>query len=232
MQLPTGSRILEVGCGAGHLAVELAKRGYEVEATDALPEMVELTRRHGEEANVSTQLHSSVVDAHALAFVEETFDAVIALGVIPWLHSPQTALEEVARVLKPGRYALVTANNRRRLFDLLDPRLNPALRPLKQATKRLLGSLGMRFERRSVPWRAHTLGEADELLAAAGLERITGLTVGFGPVTFLGHRLLPEHVGCRLHQRLQRTADRGVPGIRSLGAQYVVLARKASGAPG
>jgi len=230
-QLPAESRILEVGCGAGHVAVELARRGYKVDATDALPEMVELTRRHGEQANVSARLQAGVADAHALEFDDATFDAVIALGVIPWLHSPQTAVEEFARVLKPGSYAIVTANNRRRLSFLLDPTYNPALRPLKEATKRLLASLRMRNERRGVPWRTHTLREVDGLLSAAGLQKITGLTVGFGPVTFFGYRLLPGQLGCRLHQGLQLAAERRVPGIRSLGAQYVALARKASDAP-
>ncbi len=44
LALPTGSRILEIGCGAGSTAVELARRGHWVEAVDVVPSMIEMTR--------------------------------------------------------------------------------------------------------------------------------------------------------------------------------------------
>src|SRR5207249_3413113 len=96
LQLPMQSRILEVGCGTGVMAVELARRGFEVDATDTVADLVELTRRRGEQANVSARLRTVLNDVHALDFDEETFDVVTALGVIPWLHSPQTALHQIA----------------------------------------------------------------------------------------------------------------------------------------
>jgi SAM-dependent methyltransferase len=225
------SRVLEVGCGAGLMAVELARRGFEVDATDTVAEMIELTRRRGQQANVSARLRTVLNDVHTLDFDEETFDVVIALGVIPWLHSPQTAVHEIARVLKPGAHLIVSANNVARLTHLIDPKYNPALRRLREAVKRLLNRVGIRFTRGGAPSRLHSLRDFEALLSAVDLQTVKGFTLGFGPFTFCGHRFLPTRVEPRLHQWLQRGAERGVPGIRSLGAQYLVLARKAANEP-
>jgi 2-polyprenyl-3-methyl-5-hydroxy-6-metoxy-1,4-benzoquinol methylase len=228
LQMPVQARILEVGCGAGLMAVELANRGFQVDATDAVAEMVELTSRHAEEANVSARVRAALGDVHALDFAEDTFDVVIAMGVLPWLHSPQTAIREIGRVLKPDGRLIITANNRNRLPFLLDPVYNPALRPLRRAVKGLLVRLGMRFTREGVSPRTHSLREVDALLRAGGLEKVTGCTVGFGPLTFFRRSVLPTRLQQRLHHWFQLRADHGVLGIRSLGAQYVVLARRES----
>lgn len=231
LQLPVGSRILEVGCGAGLTSVELARRGFEVDATDTVPEMIELTRRHGEQANVGARLRPGLKDVHALDFEGEAFDAVVALGVIPWLHSPQTALLEIARVLKPGGHLIVNADNAARLTDLVDPRYNPALTPLREAFKRLLRRMGIRRTGHGAPSRKHSLRGFERLLSSAGLQTVKGCTLGFGPFTFLGYKLLSARLELRLHRWLQLRADQGMPGIRSVGAQYLVLGRKAANEP-
>jgi ubiquinone/menaquinone biosynthesis C-methylase UbiE len=231
LQLPVRSRILEVGCGAGLTAVELARRGFEVDATDAVPDMIELTRRHAEQEHVGARLRPALNDVHALDFEGETFASVVALGVIPWLHSPETAIHEIARVLKPGGHLIVNADNRARLTDLLDPRYNPALAPLREALKRLLGRLGVRRAASGAPSWRHSVREFERLLSAAGLQTVKGFTLGFGPFTFFGYRLVPARLEPRLHDWLQRRADQGTPGIRSVGAQYLVLARKAANEP-
>jgi ubiquinone/menaquinone biosynthesis C-methylase UbiE len=227
LQLPAQSRILEVGCGAGVMAVELARKGFEVDATDTVTEMLELTQRRGEEANVAARLRTFVNDVHAIDFDGETFDLVIALGVIPWLHSPQAAVNEIARVLKPGAHFIISANNAARLTHLVDPRYNPALRPLRKAVKRLLERLRvLRARGGDVPARLHSPREFDGLLAAAGLAKVKGMTLGFGPFTFLGHRFLPARLEPGLHHWLQVRAEQGISALRSRGTQYLVLACK------
>jgi 2-polyprenyl-3-methyl-5-hydroxy-6-metoxy-1,4-benzoquinol methylase len=93
------------------MAAELAKRGFDVDATDAVADMIELTRRHAAQANVSERVRTSLSDVQALEFEDQTFDVAVALGVLPWLHSPQIAVHELARVLKPGAHLVLSANN-------------------------------------------------------------------------------------------------------------------------
>ena len=229
--LPDGARVLEVGAGAGLTSVTLAGRGYQVTAVDASGAMTETIRRRAAEAAVASRLQVSIGDAHLLPFGCRVFSLVVALGVIPWLHSPERAAREMARVLAPGGYLVVSADNRVRLTDLVDPLRSPVTGPLRRTAKSALAATGR--------WRPagngalatfHRRGEFDHILAGAGLEPVAGATFGFGPFTLLGRRLLSAPVGVRVDASLQKLADRGVPGVRSAGAQYLVVARKPTSA--
>jgi ubiquinone/menaquinone biosynthesis C-methylase UbiE len=225
LALPPGSTVLEVGCGAGLMAVALARRRLRVYATDTVTAMIDLARTRAAEAGVSHLVEVRKSDVHALDFEDATFDLVIALGVIPWLHSPRYALHEMARVLKPGRALIASVNNAARLHYLFDPKLTPRLAGVRRAVKKMLR---MHSRSRSGAARSnlHSCKEFERLLTSARLIKEQGRTFGFGPFTFLGRRILPERIGVDLHNRLQRLADRGFVGIASRGAQYMVVARK------
>jgi SAM-dependent methyltransferase len=218
-ELPADSRVLDVGCGAGHLAMELAERGLRVAGVDASPAMVEATARHAQERGLGERVTVAVADAHALPFEPGDFELVVAVGLIPWLHAPDTAVAEMARVLRPGGKLVLTADNRARLVNFTDPRLMPGL-----ATRR---PAQLAARRRRVPVsRLEFPGSVDRLVVQSGLRPIAARTVGFGPLTFLGHPLFDDGRGIRLNRRLQRLADRGVPGLKWTGWHYVIHARK------
>ncbi len=224
LALASGSQILEIGCGAGVMAVALAQRGCHVHAIDSAQAMVELARQHATETGTSEMLSLSIGDVHALAFEDEAFDLVIAIGVIPWLERAELAMQEMARVTKPDGHIIFTTANWAGLASILDPVVNPPLAPLKQRAKAMLeraGVLhhhppGMTFHRRSY---------IDKALARLDLVKVGGMTRGFG-FSFFRLSIFPEPLGTRLHQRLQRLADRNVPVLRSTGMAYLVLARK------
>jgi len=202
LELAPGARVLDAGCGAGRLAAALGLRGFAVSAVDASPEMVALARENGVEAELG--------DAQTLGFPDDAFELVLGIGLLPWLSSPIQGLRELARVLRPGGYVILTTDNPRRLSWFLDPRHLPWLAPLRRALR----------PRRQ---RLHTPRQADGLLAQAGLEKARGETLGFGPFTFLGRRMLASP---RLEARLQAMADGGTVGLRASGRQYLALARK------
>jgi ubiquinone/menaquinone biosynthesis C-methylase UbiE len=230
LDLPAGSAALEVGPGAGYTTVALARRGLKVTAIDATPALLELTRRQVEAADLPTpgpgQVGLLLGDTHQLPVADARFEVAVALGVLPWLHTPAQAVAELARVLRPGGHLVVSADNHARLTHWLDPLWNPALRPVRQAVKALLGATGRwRPRDHGVPATYHRLGEVDRLLTRAGLERRAGVTLGFGPLTLAGRPVLPKRIGQRVDRRLQQLADRGVPWLRSAGAHYLVIAR-------
>src|SRR6476661_4370077 len=226
--LVPGSRVLEVGCGAGGAAVALARRGFEVEASDIVSSMLVLAREESIAAGVGPKTRFIRGDAHTLGFADRSFDLVIALGVLPWLHSPPTAAREMVRVLRVGGYLVLNAGNRQRLTWFLDPRHSAWAAPLRRA----------RARRRRKPWIApnqprlpnvYVPSELDRLVADLGLERLRGATFGFGPFTFRDRTVRPNTLGLFLNRQLQRLADRGVRGLTSTGSQYVVIARKPTG---
>lgn len=229
LHLPLSSRVLEIGCGAGFLSVALARKGYWIDAMDSTPAMVELARTNAARSRVARRINICEGDVHSLSLPANEYDVVVALGVIPWLHSEQRALEEMKRILKPGGFLLITADNEVRLNRVLDPRSTPLLKPIRQTAKYIIqtiaGSSGIstQFE----PKR-HCPSEIDAMIRNVGLSKVQSAAIGFGPFTFFGKPVLSDHSGVWLHRRLQRLSLHGVAGIRSLGSHYLVLARKLS----
>lgn len=237
LALPRESRILEVGCGAGLTTIELARRGYTVYATDSSRAMVERTLRGVIESDVGDRVKVFRGDVYSLPFEDDMFTSVFAMGVISWLESPNRAVREMARVVKPGGYVILSSLNLMRLDHLIDPRLNPAFAPLKHLLKRTLERAGLRKhpgksrssqapQRPRGGPRNRTTSYIDWVIFQNHLENVKAVTLGFGPYKFLGCKFLPDSIGIKLHHRLQALADRGVAGLRSTGSQYVVLARK------
>lgn len=226
MRLPEGSRVLVVGCGTGVTALSLAERGFRVEATDVVEAMLVHARRLAAEAGVTERMAVRRADAHDLPHGDASFDVVLALGVLPWLHSPLRAGREMVRVLRPGGHLVLNVGNRHRLTWLTDPLYNPVLAGV---SRRILHPFRRLRDRREAigsfvdVWVPE---ELDDLVAEIGAVPVRSATHGFGPVTLFGRRVLPHRIGVALHRALQRLADRGVPLLRGAGAQYSVLARK------
>jgi SAM-dependent methyltransferase len=96
--------ILEVGCGTGVIAEELARiTPARVVGLDIDPTMLTLTTR--QESRV-TYVQG---DAHALPFPGESFDAVVCHYLLLWLADPVQGVREMARVIRPGGRVLACA---------------------------------------------------------------------------------------------------------------------------
>ncbi len=89
--------VLELACGTGILSVQLAGNVKMLEATDFSEEMIKQAKRKCH----SSRLHFSVQDATALPYAPETFDAVVISNALHIMPSPEKALAEIRRVLKP-----------------------------------------------------------------------------------------------------------------------------------
>ncbi|HEY1350078.1 MAG TPA: class I SAM-dependent methyltransferase [Ktedonobacteraceae bacterium] len=220
--LPPDSRVLEVGCGAGFMALALAERGYNVQAIDSVAGMIEVARKNAAGRELAGHLALEVGDTYALQFADACFDLVLAVGVLSWLEHIAPAIQEMARVLKPGGHLLLTCGNQAGLANQFDPVISPLLTPLKIGVKSVLVRAGLRSPTPVMRFpRTRTI---DRTLARLHLARVKGETRGFG-FSFL-RRSLPDPLGSALHRRLQGLADRGTPLLRSTGRTYHVLARK------
>ena len=233
LDLPSHARILEVGCGAGLITVALARNGHTVDAMDSTAAMLEVTRKGAAHRGVEDRIRLHLADAHALPFDAQTFDLVIAIGVIPWLHSEAVAIQEMQRVLKPGGYLFVTADNNARLNRILDPLSCPLLTPLRLGAKGLLEVLGLWSPDSAFQPKRHYPRQVNRLIGNCGFEEVKSCTVGFGPFTLFGKQLFSETIGVRLNRRLQALASRrGVAFLRWTGSHYLVLGRKVRSSTG
>lgn len=99
-------RVLEIGCGTGYFTKELAKTGGEIVAIDVSPDLLDAARAAVTDGNVSFENAS----AHALAYADASFDAVVGSSVLHHLDV-DLALPQFFRVLKPGGLFLFTEPN-------------------------------------------------------------------------------------------------------------------------
>jgi SAM-dependent methyltransferase len=109
-----GDRVLDLGCGAGRHAFESARRGARVVAMDTdrgeleqVAAMFAAMARAGELPDGADGV-TVTGDATAMPFPADAFDIVIASEVLEHIGADQTAMNEIARVLRPGGIAAVT----------------------------------------------------------------------------------------------------------------------------
>jgi ubiquinone/menaquinone biosynthesis C-methylase UbiE len=99
-QVGKGSRVLDVACGPGYVAVAAAARGAHATGIDFSSEMVEEARRR------YPGIDFTEGDAEELSFPESSFDAIVMNFGMLHLGRPERALQESHRVLRPsGRIA-------------------------------------------------------------------------------------------------------------------------------
>jgi 2-polyprenyl-3-methyl-5-hydroxy-6-metoxy-1,4-benzoquinol methylase len=230
-------RVLDIGCGAGMLSIELARRGLQVEGIDPVPEMIDLARRTSEEKGVAKQPSFSVGNIYAIDAPDASYDVVVALGVFVYLDRPKDALREMRRVTKPGGYIIFSTENQYALMGWLDPLRNPLLRACWVPILTALRKRGItirnpwpdKMASKGTPWLEMQPGDphlTDRLIAFSGLRKCKGITMSFYPIMFMGHPLLPKSLGIWLGECLDRMSRQKIPLIRSLGEIYLVMAKK------
>jgi ubiquinone/menaquinone biosynthesis C-methylase UbiE len=85
-------RVLEVGCGRGHLTKALAELGIDVTGVDANPQAAE----------VAVSQRVQTMRAERLQLPDDSFDAVVSVHALEHVLPIEKALAEMARVLRPG----------------------------------------------------------------------------------------------------------------------------------
>jgi len=90
-----GERILDLGCGTGHLTAQIAESGAQVLGVDYSADMVAAARK------AYPDLKFEISDARNLNYRNE-FDAVFSNATLHWIHEPELVLRGVWRALRPG----------------------------------------------------------------------------------------------------------------------------------
>jgi tellurite methyltransferase len=101
----TGS-VLDLGCGLGNLAVEVARRGASVVAVDASPTAVAHIQRVAEQEKLALQGVQADLSNYQ---IDGQFDAIVAIGLLIFFERVRALelLEEIQRHVKPGGCAVI-----------------------------------------------------------------------------------------------------------------------------
>jgi phosphatidylethanolamine/phosphatidyl-N-methylethanolamine N-methyltransferase len=161
-----GGRVLEVGVGTGISLPQYAPH-VRIFGTDISEAMLRKARARVSELHLKNVEGLAVMDAEKLELPDCSFDVVMAQYVVTAVPNPEAALDEFARVLRPGGELIiltrVSADAGMRRF--IEQRLQPVVRPLGFRTAEfawsryarwLAGAHGMQLvERRLVPPLGH-----------------------------------------------------------------------------
>lgn len=154
LRLQPGAEVLDAGCGVGHVAMHLARKGLRVRGIDVVRNHVKWARQsireHGLEKDVTVRL----MDYHHLDdFPDASFSGVYTMETFVHATDPEKALGEFFRVLKPGGSIA--------LYEYDHPDFNTALKDIPED---LVESMDQVNTRASMP--------ANEVFLQGALQRM------------------------------------------------------------
>jgi ubiquinone/menaquinone biosynthesis C-methylase UbiE len=128
LRAPRDAAILDVGCGTCAHAIRLARRGFVVEAVDFSQAALKLAAARVAREKLEGRIRLHREDLLRLSSKDRTFDYILCWGVLMHIADVETAIAELARVLKPGGILVISEANVRSLQARLTRVLRPLLR--------------------------------------------------------------------------------------------------------
>lgn len=122
--LHAGSRLLEIGCGAGNLLLQAAAPGSYPVALDLAMQALRFVRSRFREAEGRASAPGGYACTQAigelLPLADGSFDCVLMSEVIEHLEAPQVSIREATRVLRSGGRLLLTTPNYRSFWPIME----------------------------------------------------------------------------------------------------------------
>ena len=142
----TKADVLDVGCGTGHMSLELLQQGYNVTSVDLSIELTNFTKyvvkKHGYDANVKC------LDINNLISLEtKDFDAVICLDVIEHISDDEFALRNIISVMKSKGLLVCSVPALELLYGIRDKEMGHFRRYSKKDLIKKMESAGFVVEK-------------------------------------------------------------------------------------
>jgi SAM-dependent methyltransferase len=193
-----------------------SRHGARAYGVDISPPIVAQARKAFGTGPGASPLRDAVGDVRDLPFRADSFDAIYSMGTIEHFDETVRAVEEMARVLKPGGRAIIGVPNRH----------DPFLRPLFVTVLQAIGLYGYGFE------KSYTRRGLKQMLEGAGLSVVAETAILFIP-GWLRMLDLACHTWCRPLALVTGALvypfvllDRHVPAVRRHGYLLATVVTK------
>lgn len=203
-----GERGLDVGCGPGFLACELAREvgpGGGIVAIDSSADMLAAARARAEREGVTDRIDFIAGDAAKLDAPSGSFDFVTAVQIYLYVAAIERALAEAARVLRPGGRAVIVDTDWDSCVWLTGDR---------ERHRRVMAARERDFA------DAHLPPRLPKLLRQAGfrlehVDVIPILNLRYDPASFSGGILAAVRAGAIRHGVAEADADAWIEGMKA-----------------
>lgn len=135
----SSTKILDMGCGTGHLSLELIQDGYQVCAADVSDELVDYANRKAQEAGC--KLNATQMDIQKMSY-GEAFDAVVCLDVLEHVADDRLALANIYQALRSGGIMICAVPALSALYGKRDERIGHFRRYDRQVLVQRIESAG------------------------------------------------------------------------------------------
>ena len=95
-----GTRVLDVACGAGQIAIPMSRAGVKVTGVDIATNLIEQARTRAQAENLDARFEEG--DAEMLPYDDSSFDIVVSLIGAMFAPRPELVAAELKRVCRPG----------------------------------------------------------------------------------------------------------------------------------
>jgi len=169
LDVPSGSRVLEIGCNPGQFTEILVQAGYRVWGIDLRPQ-----DRAALWARLGVEVRRANLEEEPLPFEDAAFEAVLFSEVLEHLtHSPLPVLEEICRVLGPHGLLVLSTPNARSLRQRLLLGLRLLFWQSLESPAEFRHRIGLRGDARyTVHHHLYTAGELRWLVRQAGFASV------------------------------------------------------------
>jgi len=170
--LPRKGRILEAGCGLAQWVKLLQEKGYDVQGMDFAKNTIQRAKKHHHD------LQLLIGDIFSLPYRDNSFDAIISLGVVEhFVEGPEVPIKEAYRVLKDGGIFLVSV---------------PYFNPLRKFKSRLGYYIPNINEQDEFYQYAYSKAEFEAILRSEGFTTLK--TLSYDPIKGLKDEIPPLQV--------------------------------------
>ncbi len=160
-------KVLDIGCGPAVMTKEIIDLGWTYDGIDISDSMI----REAQKQFLNPKAHFSVGNVNKLNTPDNTYDAIIAMGLVEYLEDDERAILEMKRVLKPSGRVLISLPNwwsPARMWDRW------ILAPVSRNIKKMLGK-----EIKQFPQREYRPGAYGKLLEKNGFGDIRIVAYNF-----------------------------------------------------
>ena len=177
-----GSKVLDVGCGAGIVSIEAARMGFLVTGIDIAEQMINHCRSNLEKSDVEKSKCRFVCgDVFDIKFDDGAFTAILALGFLEYQKNESRMLHELNRILEPDGILIISGPQKYTIANCF--RLGYVVKSVYLTVKKMIGKKVVEGEETSI--NEYSLRRFKTLLEPAGYKAVDYKRHGYANFMFL-----------------------------------------------